>query len=166
MAVQQLPAIREARVIRAVGGVAVGEVGSVCIVVWRGDVTWPRFEVQSEGLTKFVARHPEGAAFVCLIEPTAGPPDDALRRHTVEMVRRVEPSLRAIACVVEGTGFRPSIARSALSAMTLLMRRRTVPISVFDTSAAAAPWLERHTPLRDPRALVGAVAVVRAALPA
>jgi hypothetical protein len=152
------------RIIRSADGIAVGEFSNVCIVIWRDAVTRPRFDVQAAGLAEVVARHREGAVFVCVVEPTAAPPDDALRRASVEMIRSHESALRCIACVVEGSGFRNAITRSVLSAMALLFRSRLVPLSIFDTPPAAAKWVGPRMEAQDPSALVRAIEEVREAI--
>jgi hypothetical protein len=157
-------AFAPARIVQAGDGVAVGEASNVCIVVWRGAVTWPRFEVQRDGLAEVIRQHPKGVGFLCVIEPTAAPPDDALRRASADMVVRHHAELRCIACVVEGVGFRNAVARSALSAMSLLMRSRTAPLSVFGAVDAAATWMLRHVDTREAAGLVRAVEAVRATL--
>lgn len=122
------------RVLSVLDGVAVGEVGNVCVVIWRQAVTRPRFEAQLAGLREVARRHPAGAGYLCVVEPGSTPPDDELRRASAAMVREVEDTLRGIACVVEGTGFVGAVARSALSAMALIVGPRKVPLSIQATS--------------------------------
>jgi hypothetical protein len=139
-----------------------GEVSNVCIVVWREPVTRVRFDSQRDGLAEVIARHPERAGFMCVIEPTAEPPNDELRRASAEMVRANQTGLRCIACVVEGTGFKNAIARSALSGIALLLGTRQVPVSVFGTVNAASTWMAPHVDMRDSVAIAAAVEAVRA----
>jgi hypothetical protein len=152
------------RVVRVCDGLALGEVSNVCIVVWREPVNRVRFDTQRDGLTEVIGRHPERVGFLCVIEPTAEPPNDELRRASAEMVRANQSGLRCIACVVEGTGFRNAIARSALSAIGLMLGTREVPFSVFGTVSAAATWMAPHVELRDAVVLANSVASVRAEL--
>jgi hypothetical protein len=152
------------KLVRACDGLAVGEVSNVCIVLWRGAVTRDRFDLQRDGLAEVTRRHPERAGFLCVIEPTATPPGDELRRASADMIAAHQPHLRCIACVVEGTGFKNSISRSALSAMALLLRSRTVPLSVFGTVGAAAMWMVPHIDARDADLLARSVDALRAEL--
>jgi hypothetical protein len=145
-------------------GLAVGEVGNVCIVVWRGAVTRERFETQREGLAEVIRLHPERSGFLCVIEPTATPPNDELRRASVEMIAEHQSALRCIACVVEGSGFVNAVARSALSAMALLLGPRRVPLSVFGSITAATTWMVPHLDVRNASALARAVESVRGEL--
>jgi hypothetical protein len=154
------------RIVRSADGIAVGEFANVCIVIWRDAVIRSRFDLQLAGLEEVVTRHPEGSAFMCVVEPTAAPPDESLRKASVEMIRTHESSLRCIACVVEGSGFRNAITRSVLSAMALLWRSRAVPMSIFDTPTGAAKWVGPRLQLPDAGALAGAVETVRAGISA
>jgi hypothetical protein len=152
------------RIARARDGLVIGEIANVCVVVWRGPVTRPRFEAQREGLADVVRRHPAGAGFLCVIEPTAAPPNDELRRAAADMIAAHESSLRCIACVVEGTGFVSAVARSALSGMALLLGSRKVPLSVFGTVRASTTWMAPRVDLRDASLLARSVESMRAEL--
>ena len=151
------------RVVRSRDGIAVGEFSNICIVIWRDAVPRPRFELQAAGLAEVVARH-RGAGFMCVIEPTAAPPDESLRKASVEMIRSHEDSLRCIACVVEGSGFRNAITRSVLSAMALLWNRRSVPLSIFDGPVSAAKWLGPKVETPDPMSIADAIEELRRSL--
>lgn len=152
------------RVVRVCSGLAVGELSNICIVVWREPVNRVRFDTQREGLAEVIARHPERTGFLCVIEPTAEPPNDELRRASAEMVKVNQPGLRCIACVVEGGGFKNAIARSALSAIALMLGTREVPFSVFGTVSAATTWMAPHVDVRDADAIAKAVETVRSEL--
>lgn len=145
-------------------GLAIGEVGNICLVIWRAPVTRPRFDIQREKLTQAVRRQREGAGLFCVIEPTATPPNDELRRASADMIREHHSQLRCIACVVEGTGFVNALGRSALSAMALLVGPRQVPFSVFGTVGAAATWTAPHVKIRDSASVLQAVESLRASL--
>jgi hypothetical protein len=149
------------RVVYAGDGIAIGEVANACVVVWRGAVTRPRFDLQREGLQQVIGRHPEGVGFLCVIEPTATPPGDELRRASADMISELQRKLRCIACVVEGTGFRNAVARSALSGMALILGRRTVPLSVFGTVGASTTWMVPHIDTRDAGGLAHFVEAIR-----
>jgi len=146
-------------------GLALGEIGNIYVAVWRGPVTAPRFEEQRAGLADVSARHPEGIGFLCIIEPTAKAPDDQLRRASAQMVRRHERDLRCIGCVVEGSGFANAVARSALSAMAMLVAIRSVPLSVFGNVGVATSWMLPYLGLRDATGLAQAVETIRSELP-
>ena len=145
---------------------ATAEVGQVCVVIWRGAVTKEPFERQRSALAGVVERHPEGAGLLVVVETTAKPPDDELRRASAEMVKTHGKVLRCVACVVEGTGFIASINRSAISAMLLLVGPKHTRVGVFATVSEAASWVRRHVEIGSTDAFLGAVEHIRAELSA
>lgn len=154
----------ELRVIRAADGIGVGELDNVCLVVWRLEVTRPRFEAQRAALAEIAGKNDSGAGFFCVIEPTAGPPDDELRRASAKMISTHQSRLRAIACVVEGTGFRNAVSRSALSGIALLIGRRSMPFSVFGTVDDASAWMAPKVGSLRPTSLSSRVEHLRSLL--
>lgn len=81
------------------------------------------------------------------------------------MIRRHEQEPRCISCVVEGSGFANAVARSALSAMALLIGARNVPVSVFGNVGVAASWMLPHVGLQAAAELAEAVETIRSELP-
>lgn len=152
------------RLIRKQDGLALAELADVYIAVWRGSVTRPRFEAQRAGLVGALARRPEGAGFLCVIEPTAKPPGEELRRASAQMVRDHEAKLRCIACVVEGSGFANAIARSALSAMAFMLGPRRSPFAIHRDVTLAGGWMAPHVSVKDPGAIERAVTSLREGL--
>src|ERR1700722_19753412 len=98
-------------------GVVVAEAGRVCVVIWRGAVTESSFGLQRDGLAQVVRNHPEGSAFLCVIEPTAKPPNDDLRVASTRMIEGHGTHLACVAVVIEGEGFRAAITRGVISGM-------------------------------------------------
>ena len=143
---------------------AAAEVGQVCVVVWRGGVTKEPFERQRAALSGVVQRHPEGAAFLLLVERTAKPPDDQLRRASSQMVKSHGEVLKCVACVIEGDGFIASINRSAGSGMVLLAGHKKSPVSVFARVPDAALWMRRHVDLGPADGFMIAVEHIRSQL--
>src|SRR5260221_13926411 len=88
-----------ARVLSSTDGIAIAEVEPVCVVIWRDGVVPARFEKQRAGLAEVVDRHPGVAGFLCIIEPTAKPPDDKLRRASTDMLLSHGDRLKCVACV-------------------------------------------------------------------
>jgi hypothetical protein len=152
---------RQSRLIHGDDALAVGEVGAICVVVWNGKVTAEPFEKQRAGLAEVVARHPEGAAFLCLVQSTAKPPEDDLRKASSQMIQAHVGRLKCVACVMEGEGFKAAINRGAVAGMVLLLRDRKLPVSVFAKVDAAADWMSRHMEVRSTRSLVAGVEEIR-----
>jgi hypothetical protein len=154
------------RVLHCADGLALAEVGGHFVAIWRSGVTKPLFEWQRHCLVESLQRHPKGAAFMCVIEPTCKPPDDELRRASADMIAENENRLRCVAVVIEGDGFRAAIARSVLSGMVLLFPNRRVPVSYFSTVRDATEWVARHAPVQTTEGFVAGVSRVRARMSA
>jgi hypothetical protein len=146
-------------------GIAACEIGPVCIVLWRGAVLPATFEIQSQALAQVIARHPGGAGFLCVIEPTAKPPDDELRRKSAEMLTGHGAKLRCVASVVEGSGLKASIARAVLSGITLLARERHTKAEYFANASLAVTWMGEHLAIPPADQVLAALESLRASLP-
>jgi hypothetical protein len=133
----------KARLLKKGDGIVVAEFGDVCLAVWRRDSTLHRFNVQRAGLDAVVERNPDGVVFFCVVEPTSGPPNEDVRKASSRLFDSHGSKLRAIAMVIEGTGFRSALVRSVASGIVMLMGSRTTPISYFATIEAGAQWAEQ-----------------------
>jgi hypothetical protein len=147
------------RVLHRGDALVIGQLRDTCLSVWRAKPAPQTFSLQRSELVRVVRQFPGRASFVCVIEETCPPLDETLRRASVEMMGQLGKDLRAVACVIEGTGFKASIARSVLVGIQLLLRS-PVPIRFFRSMEEAAPWLQGHpTAARD---LVQALHALRA----
>lgn len=146
-------------------GVALGALDHLCIVLWRGPVTRPRFQAQHAALAEVAERYRNGIGFLCVIEPTASPPNDELRKASAAMIKEFERSFLAIACVVEGNGFVSAVGRSALSAISLLLGSRRYPLGIHADTPTASSWLNENMTGVDPRMVNDAVEALRASMP-
>jgi hypothetical protein len=153
------------RVIWCEDGIAVAQVGGICVVIWRDAVVPHRFSKQASGLAEVVGSHPCQAGFLCVIEPTAKPPDDKLRRASQEMIQSHEERLCCTACVIEGTGFKAAVTRSVLASITLLIANRKAPISYFASVSEAGHWMNKIVPIASISQLATSVENLRAMLP-
>jgi hypothetical protein len=135
------------RVVYSDAGLAVGEIERMCVAVWRGEVTTRRFRQQQDTLRDVVTRGEGLSTFLCVIEPTAIPPNDELRRASTDMVLSFGDQLKCVACVIEGTGFKAAITRGVLSGMVLLLRNRRVEITFCTNVVEAAKWIGKIVPL-------------------
>jgi hypothetical protein len=143
---------------------AAAEVGQTCVVIWRGEVTAVPFERQRTAFDEVMGAHPDGAAFLCLVERTAKAPGDELRRASLKMILNHVDRLRCVACVIEGDGFVASINRSALSAMMLLAGPQKTPFAVFAKMGEAAIWMRRYLDIGSTDGFISAVEHVRSYL--
>ncbi|MET0285851.1 MAG: hypothetical protein ABW352_15325 [Polyangiales bacterium] len=132
---------RRFRTLHREPGILVGELGPLCVVIWRGEVTRERFAHQRAGLAHVVARNPGKAGFMCVVEPQVKPPSEELRARSAEMMREHGASLPFVAGVIEARGFMGSLTRSVMSAMQLLSRRKPTSQAFFASIAEASAWL-------------------------
>jgi hypothetical protein len=136
--------LNTSRILSVGDGLGVAEVGTVCLVVWRGPVVSEPFKRQRNAVDDIVQRYPRRAGFVCVAEQAAKPPDDKLRKASIEMVTSKANGLACVACVIEGSGFRAAANRSVLSGMALLVSKDIAAIKFVATVADAAPWVVKH----------------------
>jgi hypothetical protein len=123
------------------------------------------FEHQRAALAEVVHRNPDGAGLLCVVEETAKPPNDELRRASTQMVAAHGRRLRCVACVIEGSGFKAAVTRSVLSGMALLLGKDRAPVSFFAHSSPAAHWMGEHLPVESVDDIVAGVEALRALLP-
>lgn len=146
-------------------GVSTAEIGAVCAVVWRGAVTKETFEIQRRALAEVVDLHArDGAGFLCIIEPSATPPDDALRRASADMITGHGAKLRCVATVIEGSGLKASIARSVLGGIALLARKRETEVSYFKDLRSGISWMTEHMAISSTEQVLRCVEEMRQAL--
>lgn len=122
-------------------GVAVAHVGPVCIVIWSDEVIPMRFDLQRAGLRTLAAHRTDKIGLLCVVQPTALPPNAAMRSASIQMIDELHTRLGGVACVFGGEGFVAATTRSVMSAMALLLNRATVPIKLTGNVSAAAAWL-------------------------
>jgi hypothetical protein len=143
MAFNQKRSLEAGRILFCDSGLAVGEVGPLCVAIWRKEVTHARFLRQKGGLGEVVAAHPNGCGFICIIEPSAKPPSEELRRASIQMVTGHADKLRCLAVVIEGQGFGAAVTRSVISGMSVLLPRALTG-SAFAEVPKAIAWMTEH----------------------
>jgi hypothetical protein len=145
-------------------GVVVGELGRVCVAIWRGAATPERFEDQRAGLAEVVRNHPDGAGFLCVIEPTSAPPSDRLRRASIEMITVHKDRLKCVAVVIEGEGFRAATVRGVISGMRLIFPHGKPPASAFSKVGESVGWMQQHVRIVMPELVIRGVEELRSLL--
>jgi hypothetical protein len=148
------------RLLSRENGLVVGEIGNICVVLWRNAVTRERFEAQRVGLECVVHGNPEGAGFLCLIEAACPIPGDDMRRASADMIAIHRARLKYVACVMEGDGIRMAAVRLALTAMRNLVTGK-VTTGFFATTAEAATHLGEYCAIGSPESLVASVEGLR-----
>lgn len=154
----------KAEIVQIGDGIVVAQIGNVCAALWRKKPTKERFDLQRACLAAAVAKHPGRTAFLCLVEPGTEPPDDEIRKASSAMISGHGENLKAVAIVVEGTGFKAAISRTVLSGIVFLIRSPS-PIKYFESAASGAAWLTQFVPVGNLQQFVEQVEVARKALP-
>jgi hypothetical protein len=127
------------------GGLVVSRIGNVCTAVWRSGSTVQWAGKPAAALAQVIRQAPGRAAFLCVVEEGSTAPDEEARKASARMLEAENDKLRAVAVVIEGTGFAASIVRSAVSNIVWLARQRSkVPVCYFETVEAGARWLTEH----------------------
>ncbi|MFM2418971.1 MAG: hypothetical protein RL385_3694 [Pseudomonadota bacterium] len=122
-------------------GLATGAIANVYVSIWRGIKTPARANREAEGFGKVRALHPRNTLYLCVVEPTTSPPDEAMRRAAVEMLRAASADFVAVAAVVEGDGFKAAMVRGVLTAMQRFLGFKDLPVRYFGDVHSAAAWL-------------------------
>jgi hypothetical protein len=91
-----------------------------------------------------VRSHPNGAGYLCIVEPTSEPPEEEIRRAAAEMVTSQGQRLKRLAVVIEGSGFRAAITRSVFSGIVRFVRTPS-PLRFFASAATATAWMAKGT---------------------
>lgn len=145
-------------------GVALAQLGPLCIALWRESVTRERFDRQAAALARVVAAHRGNAGFLCIVEPESKPPNDELRRAAARMIDGHGSDLVFVAAVIEGSGFQASITRSVLTAMSLFLPRNKTKIGYFSSVMDAALWGCEQAALPPARTIAARIQELRAEL--
>jgi hypothetical protein len=153
----------KAEIVQVGDGIVVAQIGSVCVALWRKKPTPERFEIQRKCLDAAVKRSPGKTVFLCLVEPGTEPPDDVIRKASSTMISGHGQDLRAVACVIEGSGFKAAISRTVLSGIVFLIRSPS-PIKYFESPASGAAWLAQFVPIGNLNNFVQQLELARGSL--
>lgn len=145
-------------------GLVVGELGPVCVAIWRDEVDAERFEKQANAVADITRRFAGKSAFICIVEATCAPPDDVLRKRSIKLINDHDHLLACVAGVIEGSGFRAAITRSVFAGIARLLRNRT-PHDFFADVPKTAAWVAQHVDV-DAQRLAGAIEAWRSSLSA
>lgn len=144
-------------------GLVVGELGPVCVAIWRDEVDAERFEKQADAVADLTRRFAGKSAFICIVEPTCAPPDEVLRKRSIKLINDHDHALACVAGVIEGTGFRAAITRSVFAGIARFFRNRA-PHGFFGDVPKTAAWVAQHVEV-DAELLTGAIEAWRSRLP-
>lgn len=129
------------RILWAGDGNGLAQLGTLGIVLWRGEVTPKAHARQIEMYDSVIARFPGRAGIISIIEQNAPVPDEAMRRESAHQFKRMCMQVTGIACVIEATGFVGAFQRSVLSSMGLLLPRGHGDVKFCANVRTGAEWI-------------------------
>ena len=156
---------RQERLIYADTGVSIGEVGDIAVSIWREAVTRQRFQLQATTVAGVVKRAPGACGFICVVEADCRPPEEDMRRASIDMLNTHGGKLPAVACVIEGDGFRAAMTRSVLAGMSMVMGSRQTKVHFVSSVPQAAAWLQTTMKLGQAATISSAVERLRGKMP-
>jgi hypothetical protein len=137
------------RTLSAEDGIAIGEIGPVCVVIWREAVIARRVQRLATAILQVVEQKGHGAGLFVVIEATCERPDDEQRQALIAIVASHEDKLKHMAVTIEATGFRAALVRSVLAGISLIDRRPGRRFHrVFGDVNAGAAFLRQHLELQ------------------
>jgi hypothetical protein len=138
----------ELRIAHRGAGLLLGSFGPVFVAVWSSKPTPELFELQRAGLAAAVQANPGRELFLCVVSPSADPPEQAERDASAKMITGHGDQLAGCACVIEGNGFRAAITRTVLTGIAFLIRTRA-PVTFFESVELSVAWLQRRAGSSD-----------------
>jgi hypothetical protein len=128
---------------------------NVLVAHWRGPGDARNAQRQEKALRELAKHNPIG--FVCLVEPTAAPPDKVQRVLVTKLL--CELPVQAVVTVVRGSALRRSFATVVLTGMMFLINQElSSRTSICANERAAAAWVYSHLAFAPPeRELAGAL---------
>lgn len=151
----------ELQVIHRADGLLVASFGPVLLSAWATKPIPRLFEIQRSQLAAAVARNPGRQLFLCVVAPSADPPDQAERDASAKMITGHGDKLAGCACVIEGSGFRAAITRTVLTGIVLVIRTPS-PVNFFETVESAGNWLQKRADGANLKQLAAKVSEARA----
>jgi hypothetical protein len=137
-----------------------GTLGCLCVAIWSQKPDHAHVRIQRERLEAVVAHQQKRSGFLCVVADRTEPPAQPEREASAAMIASHDGKLDAVACVIEGSGFRSAISRTAISGMILLLRK-VPPVRVFDQVELAVPWLSARLVAADFSTLAESIARAR-----
>lgn len=115
---------------------------SLFVMVWYGGASLHALDAMERHEDRVLARHPDGITAFFVIRDIAitRPPGADVRERSEALLEKYAPHLRGTAQVIEGGGFKASMARTFLTAVTLFGRSK-VRTKAFGDVRPAMKWV-------------------------
>lgn len=117
------------------------EIGTVAVVLWRGELTAEKHARQIEAYERVITRYPGRAGIMSVLEAKAPTPSEAMRRESALEFKRLSTRISGMACVIEAQGFVGAFQRSVLSGMSLLLPKGHGDVKFCAEVRTGAEWL-------------------------
>ncbi len=131
------------------------------VVLDDGQIPVSRYDAIEAAMKDQAKKCPGGFACFVVLPKGATPPPQPVKERVKTLLTLLEPSLTALAYVIEDTGFKAVAARTALIAMKIFMPRK-YPIYVETSMDAVLTKLLPH--LKKAQTVTKDIAVIRAAI--
>ena len=115
---------------------------SLFVMIWYGGASLHALDAMERHEDRVLARHPDGITsfFVIRDIEITKPPGADVRERSAQLLEKYAPRLRGTAQVIEGGGFKASMARTFLTAVTLFGRSK-VKTKAFGDTRQAMRWV-------------------------
>jgi hypothetical protein len=134
-----------------------------------GSIPLPRYDAIEAAMHEQARRCAGGIAFLIILPPGARPPPDEVQRSVRERLARLGATLKCLAYLVEGTGFKAVAARAALVGMKIFAPRPYpiyVETSMHNVLLRVLPHLQSgKTGFLPPDVILQAITDARLAAP-
>lgn len=121
---------------------------NVLFQLWRGHLSVEPLQKTVQASFAIAEHFPGGVVPFSIIEENTAMPTSEVRGQANECWKQTRSNVRAVATVVEGSGFWVSAARAVITGITMV-ERGTAPQKAFSTTEDAIGWLERRHLLGD-----------------
>lgn len=117
-----------------------GQVGPICVVVWKGALEAALLDRFVAYANTFGPRHPSGWVVLSYPYPKIELPSQEIRNKINELTAQPGENYRGTTTVVDAEGFRASVMRSILAGMSLVGGKHA-PRHVSKTTDEAVDYL-------------------------
>jgi hypothetical protein len=113
---------------------------NVFVTMWRGRATLDVMKRVSRFSQELDTRFADGYCALAVLSMSSLQMDAEMRAEASRLTNNPGPNLKAIAQVIQGTGFGAAATRMVASGL-MLVRKTKTPSKLFDDVAAAGRWL-------------------------
>ncbi len=131
---------------------AIGTLGHVCAVVWRGESTVARNNEWMRAAHDLARRLGTPIAVTSTVTEGAPTPASEIRTAQGRFLEELSRSALAAGVIIDGVGFRASLVRAVVASVTALARYKC-PFRVATTDAEMSRWLHERSASLPPGAV-------------